>query len=131
MVLAALLSSDMRVNLIGGGLVVLGLVLLFVTLVFWRAAVEDPEVLAPLEVMADRRFAKADEHDRVAMLDEHRPQGASRVEHAVPAAVLRREPASEPRRPHRDRFDHSDDAVEVIEASQVIDPLLQSHREEK
>jgi hypothetical protein len=44
-----LLASKLSVNLIGGGLVLLGLVLLVATLAFWRAAIEDPAVLAPLE----------------------------------------------------------------------------------
>ncbi|MFM9226832.1 MAG: hypothetical protein ACKOQ1_09470, partial [Actinomycetota bacterium] len=52
-------ASDTTVNILGGGLVALGLVLLAVTVVFWRSSVEDPDVLAPLEVMADRRFARS------------------------------------------------------------------------
>lgn len=127
---AVLMSSDTGVNLIGGGLVVLGLVLLTVTLVFWRSAVEDPSVLAPLEVMSDRRFARADDHARVAMLDDHRPAGADDVEHDVAAPVLRREPASEPERPFVDPFGHEDDAVDVVDSAGIIDPLLQSRKEE-
>ena len=125
-----MLSSDMGVNLIGGGLVVLGVVLLVVTLVFWRSAVEDPEVLAPLEIMADRRFARAEAHERVRMLDEHRPAGAEMVGHAIPEPTLPREPVSEPVRAFRDRFDHSDDAVDVVDSAGAIDPLLRSGKEE-
>ena len=66
-------ASNFSVNLIGGGLVVLGIALLVATLAFWRAAVEDPEVLAPLEVMADRRFARAGHEQRAALLDSVRP----------------------------------------------------------
>jgi hypothetical protein len=54
-----LFDSKLSVNLIGGGLVILGIVLLIATLAFWRSAIEDPEVLAPLEIMADRAFARA------------------------------------------------------------------------
>ena len=46
----AVLASDMTVNVVSVGMVVLGLVLLVVTLRFWRTAGEDPEVLAPLDL---------------------------------------------------------------------------------
>lgn len=131
MLFRPVLSSDMGVNLIGGGLVVLGLVLLVVTLVFWRSAVEDPDVLAPLEVMADRRFARADEHARVDMLDRHRPTGAGAVHHETAEPVLVREPVSEPERPYVDPYDHADDAVDIVDSAGMIDPLLQTRREER
>lgn len=124
-------ASSMSVNVLGAGLIVLGLVLLVVTLSFWRAAVEDPEVLAPLEVMADRSFARADETKRLALLNQVRPTGAEPVVHHVAPPVLVREPLSEPERPFRDRYDHSDDAVDVVpESSSIIDPLLNQNHEE-
>lgn len=124
-------ASSVSVNVLGAGLIVLGLVLLVVTLSFWRAAVEDPEVLAPLEVMADRSFARADETKRLALLNQVRPQGAEPVVHHVAPAVLVREPLSERERPFRDPYDHSDDAVDVVpESSSIIDPLLNQNQEE-
>ena len=127
----SLLASSMSVNALGIGLIVLGLVLLFVTLGFWRGAVEDPEVLAPLEVMADRTFARADETKRLALLNQVRPEGAEPVVHLVAPPVLAREPLSEPERPFRDPYDHSDDAVDVVAApTSVIDPLLNQQQEE-
>ena len=125
-----LLASDMGVNLIGGGLIVLGLALLVVTLVFWRSAVEDPAVLAPLEVMADRKFARATESERIGILDGHRSPGAARVEHDVAAPVLAREPVSEPERPFRDPYGHDDDAVDVLDSAGSIDPLLKTRQED-
>ncbi len=126
-----LLASSMSVNALGVGLIVLGLVLLFVTLGFWRGAVEDPEVLAPLEVMADRSFARADETKRLALLNQVRPEGAEPVVHHAAPPVLAREPLSEPERPFRDPYDHSDDAVDVVAApTSVIDPLLNQQQEE-
>ena len=126
-----LLASSMSVNALGVGLIVLGLVLLFVTLGFWRGAVEDPEVLAPLEVMADRSFARADETKRLALLNQVRPEGAEPVVQLVAPPVLAREPLSEPERPFRDPYDHSDDAVDVVAApTTVIDPLLSQQQEE-
>lgn len=124
-------ASSVSVNVLGAGLIVLGLVLLVVTLSFWRAAVEDPEVLAPLEVMADRSFARADETKRLALLNQVRPNGAEPVVHHVAPPVLVREPLSEPERPFRDPYDHSDDAVDVVpESSSIIDPLLNQNHEE-
>lgn len=127
---AVLLASRMSVNLLGAGLIVLGLVLLAVTLGFWRAAVEDHEVLAPLEVMADRSYARADEAKRLALLNQVRPENAEPVVHHAAPPVLTREPVSEPERPYRDPFDHSDDAVDVLEAPPtIIDPLLSQNKE--
>lgn len=130
--LSQVMASSLSVNLLGVGLIVLGLVLLFVTLGFWRSAVEDPEVLAPLEVMADRSFSRADDTKRLALLNLVRPAGAEPVVHLQPQPVLAREPLSEPDRPYRDPFDHSDDAVDVIsEMSVIIDPLLNQKSEEQ
>ena len=117
-----LLASKLSVNLIGGGLVVLGLALLVATLAFWRSAIEDPAVLAPLEIMADRSFARADQAKRTEMLNEVRTDGAEPIINHVVPAVLMREPISEPEKPFRDPFPHDDDAVDVLPS--VIDPLL-------
>jgi hypothetical protein len=119
---AALLATDMKVNLLGGGLIVLGLVLLVVTISFWRSAVEDNSVLAPLEVMADRRFARANNSRRLAMLNKVRPEGAEPVTQLASPPVLSREPISEPAKAFRDPFPHDDDAVDVVPST--IDPLL-------
>jgi len=125
-------ASSMSVNVLGIGLIVLGFVLLVVTLAFWRSAVEDPEVLAPLEVMADRSFAKADETKRLALLNQVRPDGAEPVVHHVAPAVLSRDPISEPVRLFRDPFDHADDAVDVVpQTTSIIDPLLNQTHEEQ
>ncbi len=125
-------ASSVSVNALGIGLIVLGLVLFVVTLAFWRSAVEDPEVLAPLEVMADRGFARADETKRLALLNLVRPSGAEPIVHHAAPAVLAREPLSEPERPYRDPYDHADDAVDVVpQLSSIIDPLLSQKNEEQ
>lgn len=127
-----LIASDMKINLLGGGLVVLGLVLLVATLAFWRSAVEDPEVLAPLEVMADRRFSRANVSRRVAMLNKVRPFGAQPQDVPVPpvapltAPDIPDEPDSNPhavrrlRAPQRPRVVRAPDGP----ATPSIDPLL-------
>ena len=135
MQLSSLVASSVVVNIIGGGLVVLGLVLVIVTLSFWRSAVEDPEVLAPLEVMGDRRFARADHERRVEILNKVRPAGEQPVVTSQAPPVLVREPASEPERPFRDPFPHDDDAIDVVERPRpvvpdIIDPLLNQRRAE-
>ena len=126
MLVAVLLASDMRVNAISLGMVALGVSLFVVTLRYWRSAGEDPEVLAPLEVMSDRRFARADEAARVEILNSVRPEGEVPVEHIAAPAILDHEPAQQ-ERPFRDSFDHSDDAVDVVPA--IIDPLLSQRTE--
>jgi hypothetical protein len=117
-----LLASKLSVNLIGGGLVVLGLALLVATLAFWRSAIEDPAVLAPLEIMADRSFARANQAERTEMLNEVRSDGAEPIINHIAPAALMREPISEPEKPYRDPFPHDDDAVDVLPP--IIDPLL-------
>jgi hypothetical protein len=117
-----LIASKLSVNLIGGGLVLLGLVLLVATLAFWRSAIEDPAVLAPLEIMADRSFARADQAKRTEMLNGVRTDGAEPIIHHVAPATLMREPISEPEKPFHDPYPHDDDAVDVLPS--IIDPLL-------
>lgn len=121
---AVVLGSNMQINLIGIGLVVLGLALLVTTLAFWKAAIEDPEVLAPLEVMSDRAYARGDESKRLALLNRVRKEGAEPVVHIAAPAALSREPVSEPVKEFRDPFAHDDDAVDVVPS--IIDPLLGS-----
>lgn len=126
----ATLASSMSINAIGACLIVLGIVLLFVTLSFWKAATEDPEVLAPLEVMADRKYARADDTRRLAMLNMVRPEGSDPVVHHAAPPMLVREPVSEPERPYRDPYNHADDAVEIVDGPPaVIDPLLNNNQE--
>lgn len=127
---SSVLASSVSVNLLGVGLIVLGLVLLAVTLGFWRAAVEDPDVLAPLEVMADRSYARADDSKRLALLNRVRPEGAEPIVHHAAPPVLAREPVSEPERAFDDPHDHSDDAVDIVaSAPSIIDPLLNQRQE--
>lgn len=121
------IATNMTVNIIGIGLIVLGLALLVSTLAFWRAAVEDSDVLAPLEVMADRKYARADEVERAQMLNHFRPEGAEVPELQISLpTVLTREPHSEPERPFRDPYPHDDDAVDIVPT--VIDPLLSQQK---
>lgn len=131
MLVPPLVAANMSLHLMGVGLVVLGLVLLVVTIVLWRGAVEDPVVLAPLEVMADRRFARARENERAVILNSVRPEDSEMVDVSSDAVVLFREPLSEPVRPWRDPFPHDDDAVDIVPmAPPVIDPLLQNNRKD-
>lgn len=118
----AFFAADLKVNLLGGGLILLGLSLLFATLAFWNSAIEDPVVLAPLEVMADRKFARADGDMRVQILNDARPVGAQHIEVQDNPTMLMREPLREPERQVRDPFPHDDDAVDVVKST--IDPLL-------
>lgn len=131
MLASVLLASDMRINLLGGGLVVLGLVLLVATLAFWRSAVEDPEVLAPLEVMADRRFSRANVARRVAMLNKVRPHGAEPqgLPSAPPLRVVDEPQAEQVSNPHAVRRLRApartrEQIVARDNPSVSIDPLL-------
>ena len=47
----------------------IGIGLVAVTIWFWNAARPDPEVLAPLEIMGDREFVKANEKEKSRLLN--------------------------------------------------------------
>lgn len=131
MLVPPVVAANMTLHLVGVGLVVLGLILFVATIVLWRGAVADPEVLAPLEVMADRKFARADSEERVAILNTVRQEGAELVDASLDAVVLFREPQSEPVRLWHDPYPHDDDAVDIVPmAPVVIDPLLKNNRKD-
>ena len=132
--LSAMLGSQLFVNLIAGGLILFGLGLLSATIVFWRSAHPDPELLGPLEIMYDRKFARADEQERLALLNQYRPLDADPIIESQAPTVLSREPDSEPSKEVLDPFSHDDDAVDVIQnpsvVSDLIDPLIhQFHKD--
>ncbi|MCX6526912.1 MAG: hypothetical protein NTU52_02850 [Actinobacteria bacterium] len=132
--LSAMIGSQLFVNLIAGGLILFGLGLLSATIIFWRSAHPDPELLGPLEIMYDRKFARADEQERLALLNQYRPLDADPIIESQAPTVLSREPDSEPSKEVLDPFSHDDDAVDVIQNPSVvpdlIDPLIhQFHKD--
>lgn len=129
---SATLAMSMGVTLIGAAMVLVGIASMVATVLLWRSAAVDSEVLAPLEVMADRRFARADDADRAGILDNVRPEGAEAPVLAMAPVALMREPVSEPERPFKDPFPHDDDAVDIVPAAPpVIDPLLRRNNRER
>jgi len=70
-------DSERVVGFAVWGLVVLGLVVVVVTVWFWRSTRPDPEALATLEAMGGRRFRRAgDEASRRRILEGVRPVAA-------------------------------------------------------
>ncbi len=69
-------QAAVRVFLSAGALVLLGLLLLLLTISWWRGTRPEPPALGPLEVMGDRRWATAAESERRRLLEEFRPVGA-------------------------------------------------------
>lgn len=129
---SAMVAMSMGVTVIGVAMVLVGAASMVATVMLWRSASVDSEVLAPLEVMADRRFARADDADRAGILDGVRPEGAEAPVLTTAAVALMREPASEPERPFKDPFPHDDDAVDIVPAAPpVIDPLLRRNTRER
>lgn len=123
-----MIGSQLFVNLIAGGLIFIGLGLLSVTMSFWRSAHPDPELLGPLEIMDDRKFARADEQGRLVLRNRYRSVDADPIVESEVPVVLSREPDSEPLKEVPDPFSHDDDAVDVIQNPSVvpdlIDPLI-------
>jgi hypothetical protein len=54
---------------LGLAMIIIGIGLAAVTAWFWKAARPDPEVLAPLEIMGDREFVKANEKEKTRLLN--------------------------------------------------------------
>ena len=69
-------ESTRQVYLLAGGLTLLGLVLIVVTVWFWRNTRHDPELLGPLEAMGARKFARLDSRTQQQLLDSVRPPDA-------------------------------------------------------
>jgi hypothetical protein len=69
-------QASLRVYLAAGGLALLGVALLVLTVWWWRTTRPESPVLGPLEVMSDRGFMKARHMDRQRLVDTHRPSGA-------------------------------------------------------
>lgn len=69
-------TNERIIYLSAAGLAVVGLALLFGTLVWWRRGRQEHPALAPLEVMGGRAWAKAPEGDRRRRLEQVRVAGA-------------------------------------------------------
>ena len=78
-VLAGDPASSRTVYAIVIGLVAIGVVLVVLAVWIIRQTRVDPELLGPLDVMAERRWRKLDPAGRRRMLDGVRPQGAKPV----------------------------------------------------
>jgi hypothetical protein len=65
-------SSTHRLQLIAAGLALLGILLIGFTIWYWRATRPEHRALAPLEVMSDRKWRKADTGQRRRSLEEVR-----------------------------------------------------------
>jgi len=91
---SAVLAIAPKVGAIGLLLVACGLALVGLTLRFWSSARPEPLALAPLEIMSDRRYNKATENERSAMVDSVRGLVSAQVRGAA-----RRTAGSMPRKP--------------------------------
>jgi hypothetical protein len=70
-------TNERLIYLSAAGLAVIGLGLLFGTLVWWRRGRQEHPALAPLEVMSTRTWANANEGDRRRKLEQVRLSGAA------------------------------------------------------
>lgn len=86
-------ESTRKVYLLAGGLALLGVVLIAITVWFWRNTRHDPELLGPLEAMGERKFVRLDARSQQQLLDSVRPpdaeplrstDGSVEVEHGEP-----------------------------------------------
>jgi hypothetical protein len=72
-------SSTRTVYAVIFALATIGVVLIFIGVWIFRQTKPDPELLAPLERMADRSWRQQDPVQRRRTLDEARPEGAQPV----------------------------------------------------
>ena len=95
--------------------VVVGVALARMTWWFWNEARPESPALAPLEIMSDAAYSKADEAQRVAMLDAVR-MSASNVLATRPIKTAPRKPVS--------RLGGTVEANVESTPKHIIDPLL-------
>jgi hypothetical protein len=95
--------------------VVVGIALARMTWWFWNEARPESPALAPLEIMSDAAYGKADEAQRIAMLDAVR-MSASNVPAARPVKTAPRKPVS--------RSGGTVEAPVESAPKHIIDPLL-------
>jgi hypothetical protein len=110
-----LLNMFGMTTLIALSCVVVGIALARMTWWFWVEARPESPALAPLEIMSDAAYGKADEAQRSAMLDAVR-MGASKAPAAQPVRTAPRKPVSRPERTVNAPVDNA--------PRHVIDPLL-------
>lgn len=107
-------------------LAVIGIVLLMTAVWLYRATRPDPELLAPLEIMGDRSWRRADPVWQRRRLDEVRPQGAEPLEPSVAPPDL---DEAFDRGPVASGFDDLHDSAHqdaAADASVAGDPLVVS-----
>jgi hypothetical protein len=89
-------SSTRKVYLLAGGLALLGIALICITVWFWRSTRHDPELLAPLEVMGDKRFRRLGADGQRELLDSSRPADAMPLRWGVERTKAGVDASSEP-----------------------------------
>lgn len=114
-------EAALRVYLAAGGLVLLGALLLTLTVRWWRATRPEPPVLAPLEVMGERKWAKAPEPEKQRLLEQYRPATADGTTPIIPPEPV--DLAALARVPPRDFGDLVDDGASLGEV-RVVGPLV-------
>jgi hypothetical protein len=85
-------DSTRKVYLLAAGLAALGIILIAMTVWFWRSTRHDPELLAPLETMGSRRFRKLDDGSKRQLLDAVRPADATPMRWGVVRGSATAEP---------------------------------------
>ncbi len=85
-------DSTRKVYMLAAGLAALGIVLIAMTVWFWRSTRHDPELLAPLETLGSRRFRKMDDGSKRQLLDAVRPADAKPMRWGVVRGSATAEP---------------------------------------
>lgn len=109
-------ETALRVFLAAGGLILLGILFLVLTIWWWRSTKPESPALGPLEVMSERKWFTAAESERRRLIEQHRPEGAAAAFVApepVDLSVLARTAPSS--------FDDLRDPYEAP-AAEVLDP---------
>jgi hypothetical protein len=115
-------EAALRVYLAAGGLVLLGGLLLALTIRWWRGTRPEPPSLAPLEVMGERKWAKAPDADKQRLLEQYRPATADGT-----TPIIAPEPvdlAALARVPPRAFDDLIDDGSRFGDEARVVGPLV-------
>ena len=116
----------------------LGIALLAITISFWRATKPEPQLLAPLELMEQKKFRKLSRFEQKRLLDAVRPLDAQPINKSVVIGAVAAQPEVDLRAMGRSRPATMDDlrdsglnapagrspADETSNEGIAIDPLL-------
>jgi hypothetical protein len=116
-------GSTRTVYLLAAGLALLGVALLAITVSFWKSSKPEPPLLAPLEVMEQKKFRGMGRMEQRRLLDSVRPMDAQPVNRSVVVGVPVAHPELDLRAMGRSAPVGMDDLIEPVPVPPLQAPV--------